>query len=1058
MTQSMETHVPNGIALIGMAGRFPGAATVEDFWRNLSGGVESITFFSDEELERQGITRSLLEEPTYVKAASVLDDIECFDAAFFDIPAREAMVMDPQQRLFLECAWAAMEDSGYDPSRYEGLIGVFGGASLNGYLIYNLATNPFYLSSPEGFQALIANEKDYLATRVSYKLNLRGPSVAVQTACSTSMVAVHLACQSLLTGECDLALAGGVSVKVPHRMGYFHQEGMPFSTDGHCRTFDAKSSGTVFGSGVGIVVLKRVADAVADRDNILAVIRGSAMNNDGSLRIGFTAPSPKGQAEVISQALAMAEVAPATIGYVETHGTGTPLGDPIEIEALTQVFRNHTDRQGFCAVGSVKTNVGHLETAAGVTSLIKVALMLRHRSLVPSLWFESPNPQIAFATSPFYVCREHRDWPAIAGDVRRAGISSFGMGGTNVHAVLEEAPAIASTPSRRPYQLITVSAKTATALVAATANLAEFLRRQPAADLADVAYTLHLGRRDFAHRRIAVCSDVEDARRVLESGQSDRLFSSQCQGQRTVAFMFAGAGSQYVDMCRGLYDTEPLFRDTVDYCTRRLQTHLGFNLAGVLYPSAATVEEAGARLQQPDAMFPVMFAVQYALATLLQHWGVRPKAMIGHSHGEYVAACLAGVFSLDDALELVSARAKLLAQLEPGAMAAVPLPVARVEELLAGDMLSIAAVNDSASCVVSGATDALERFCQRLQQEHKVDCQRLRTRAGLHSYLVEAVRERFVSIVRRFPLHEPQIPYLSSVTGTWITAAEATDPDYWGRHLRQTVRFADGISKLLKDSGQILLDLGPGQAMSAMTRQNLEPGAGRIIVAATRRYQDDRPDAALLLEALGRLWLTGGQVDWSGFYQGEQRRRLALPTYPFERKRYWIEAGPTAEEPKAQFERWTAAASEPPASESPAATATTGARSHLLNAYVPPQSDLEKEITQLWQRFFGFDEIGIHDNFFELGGTSLLAAQITNSIKKTFGIQLSLATFVRTATVAGLATTITRLRAEQAESRTLQALERLENLSDTEIKRMLAERKHRTKHAGRRWGCPEGRR
>lgn len=885
MEYTESVNALDGIAIIGMAGRFPGANSVDEFWQNLQAGVESIAFFSDEELLASGVDPAVFRDPHYVKAGGVLQDIEWFDASFFGYTPIEAEVMDPQHRLFLECAWEALEQAGYDAAKYQGAIGVYAGVGMPTYLLSNLLSHPDLLESLPHLQWIIGNDKDFVPTRVSYKLNLRGPSVNVQTACSSSLVAVHLAVQSLLSLECDVALAGGVSILVPQTAGYVYQEGGIYSPDGHCRAFDAKAKGTVGGRGVGIVVLKRLQEALADGDCIHAVILGSAINNDGSLKVGYTAPSVEGQAQVIAEAQAMARVEPETITYIETHGTGTTLGDPIEVTALTQVFRARTDQTGFCAIGSLKTNIGHLDTAAGVAGLIKTVLALTHKKLPPSLHFEQPNPEIDFASSPFYVNARLAEWNATP---RRAGVSSFGIGGTNAHVVVEEAPPRESSGESRPYQLVVLSAKTSTALETATTNLVAHLQQQPDLKLADVAYTLQVGRKEFGHRRTLVCRNVEDAATALQTLDPQRVFTSFSElTDRSVAFMFSGQGAQHVNMGLELYQVEPTFRQSVDRCCELLGSHLGLDLRDVLYPSEERAEAATRQLTQTLITQPALFVIEYALAQLWMSWGVRPQAMIGHSIGEYVAACLAGVFSLEDALALVAARGRLMQQRPGGAMLAVPLPVEEVESLL-GEHLSLAAINEPTLSVVSGPTRAVDELEARLTKQG-VNCRRLHTSHAFHSAMMDAILEPFAEHVSKMALNPPQIPYISNVTGTWITPTEATDPSYWARHLRQTVRFAAGVQELLKEPDRVLLEVGPGRALSTMAGRHPDKTAEHVILSSMRHPHDRQSDVAFLLGALGRLWLSGVQVDWFGFYAHERRHRLPLPTYPFERQRYWIE-------------------------------------------------------------------------------------------------------------------------------------------------------------------------
>ncbi|MEH2082693.1 MAG: beta-ketoacyl synthase N-terminal-like domain-containing protein [Nostoc sp.] len=874
-----------GIAVIGMAGRFPEAKSIDEFWQNLSQGRESISFFTDEELLSKGVNPTLLRDPNYVKAGAWLSDIEMFDAPFFGFTPREAEIMDPQHRLFLECAWEALENAGYNPETSEEFIGVYAGSSLSTYLLNNLISNNDLLKSLSGTIITSGNDKDHIPTRVSYKLNLKGPSLNVSTACSTSLVAVHLACQGLLSYQCDIALAGAITVGVPQNIGYLHQKDGMASPDGHCRTFDAKAQGTVFGNGMGIVVLKRLEEALADGDHIYTVIKGSAINNDGSLKVGYTAPSVDGQAAVIAEAQAIAEFAPETITYIECHGTGTVMGDPIEVRALKKVFNSRTNKKGFCAIGSVKTNIGHLDRAAGVASLIKTILALKHKQIPPSLHFEQPNPEIDFANSPFYINTTLSEWKT-NGTPRRAGVSSFGIGGTNAHLILEEAPVVEPSGTTRPWQLLLLSAKTSTALETATANLAVHLKQHPDLNLADVTYTQCVGRRDFDHRRILVCQDIEDAVKALSTLDPQRVFTHyQKPCNHSIVFMFPGQGAQYVEMGRELYQNESIFREQVDQCCELLKPHLGIDLRSVLYPSEEQLQEATQQLTQTAIAQPALFVLEYALAQLWMTWGVRPEAMIGHSIGEYVAACLAGVFSLEDALALIATRGQLMQQMPTGDMLAVPLPEKEVQ-LLLGENLSLAAINGPSLSVISGSSSAISELQNQLTTQG-MDCRRLHTSHAFHSQMMNPIIELFLAQVKKINLKAPQIPFVSNVTGTWITAAEATDSSYWARHLRQTVRFAQGIAELLQQPKRILLEVGPGRTLSILAKRSQKEELATL--TSLRHPQEQQSDVAFLLHTLGRLWLFGVQIDWSGFYTYEQRHRLPLPTYPFERQRYWIE-------------------------------------------------------------------------------------------------------------------------------------------------------------------------
>jgi amino acid adenylation domain-containing protein len=881
-----------GVAVIGVAGRFPGAASPEELWHNLAEGIETIHVFTDDELLAAGVAPELVRHPDYVKAKGVLGDVDLFDAGFFGLNPREVELMDPQHRLFLECSWEALEDAGYDPERYPGLVGVYGGESMNTYLLTNLLSHLELVASADTLQASLGNDKDPLTSRVAYKLDLRGPSVTVQTASSTSLAAVHVAARSLQVGDCDMALAGGVSIHLPEATGYFYQEGGTTSKDGHTRAFDARSTGFVSGHGAGVVVLKRLEDAVADGDHVYAVIKGSACNNDGTAKVSFMAPSVDGQVAVYRQAYEDAGVSPATVSYVECHGTGTALGDPIEIGALTRAFAEHTGERGYCAVGSLKTNVGHLDAAAGVCGLIKATLSLHHGAIPASLHFEKPNPRIDFAASPFFVNTELRPWTR--GEApRRAGVTSLGMGGTNVHAVLEEAPPSPPPSPSRPWQLLLLSARSAGALDAATERLAARLHRREL-PLPDVTYTLQVGRKALEHRRMLLCRDRDDALAAL--GDPGRLRTAVHRpGDRPVAFLFTGQGSQYPDMGRGLYEAEPSFRDDVDRCARLLEPQLGFDLRAALFVEDAASKEAAARLRQTEVTQPALFTVSWATARLWTSWGVKPSAMIGHSLGEYVAACLAEVMTLEDALALVALRGRLMQRMPPGAMATVELPEAEVAPLLGEELsrgeLSLAAVNRPSDCVVSGPADAVDRLLAELARRD-VGCRRLHTSHAYHSRMIEPMLRPFAEAVAKVRLEPPRIPYVSNVTGTWIRPEEATDPAYWARHVRATVRFADGLGELLAEPRRILLEVGPGSTLASLARQHPARGEGHAVLSSLRHPKEDEADLPFLLDALGRLWLAGGEVDWAGFYAGETRRRVPLPTYPFERQRYWVEPLP----------------------------------------------------------------------------------------------------------------------------------------------------------------------
>jgi acyl transferase domain-containing protein len=877
-----------GIAIVGMEGKFPGAPNLDVFWENLRNGVESVTRFKPEELE---FTPANRDDDQMVNARGIIGEVDLFDAEFFGFNPREAENTDPQHRLFLQTAFEALENAGYDPDRYAGSIGMFAGCSQNTYLLANLVSNPEflreYLASQQmgSHPALLGNDKDFLATRVSYKLNLRGPSMSVQSACSTSLVAICQACQSLQNYQCDLALAGGVSITFPQKRGYRYEEGAIVSRDGHCRPFDISCDGTVFGDGVGVVVLKRADEAVRDGDHIHAIIRGFAVNNDGSSKVSYMAPSVEGQAEVIATAQALAGIDASTISYVEAHGTGTSLGDPIEVAALTKAFRAQTDAVGFCALGAVKGNLGHLEVAAGVAGLIKTALALQKRELPPTLHFSQPNPRIDFEHSPFFVNATLREWKP-TGTPLRAGVSSFGVGGTNAHVVVEEAPAMPATTAEAGPQLLVLSARSDAALDHATERLGDHLQRHPETNIADAAFTLQTGRRVFNHRRVVVARSREGALDAIAKRPSSRFLTGNTMGlKREIAFLFPGQGAQEVDMGRGLYESLPVYREQVDLCARLLQPRLGLDLREILYPVDSKKTDAQHLLMQTYLTQPALFVVEYALAQTWLKWGVRPTIMVGHSLGEYVAACLAGVFSLEDALHLLAERGRLMQSLPSGTM----LAVVQSEQELAPfvpEGLSLAAVNSAKVCVVSGPAELTSAWKMTLK-EKGIGYRELATSHAFHSAMMDPILATFEEIVRSVPRNRAQIPIISTLFGRLATPEELCEPAYWSGQLRQTVRFGAALDELLTRENLAMVEVGPGQILTALVRQHATKKPGQMAVYSLPRNKESS-DSEAISSALGQLWAAGVNVDWAALHAPANRRRVPLPTYPFERKRYWV--------------------------------------------------------------------------------------------------------------------------------------------------------------------------
>jgi acyl transferase domain-containing protein len=877
------------IAIIGMAARVPGARDVRQFWRNLADGVESVRRFSRAEQLAAGVAEHVVDDENFVPAAPVLDDVEYFDAAFFGMTSREAELSDPQQRLFLELAHTALEDGGYDPARYDGQIGVYGGMGNEDYRWRHLRGNPKIMASSGALSVSLGSSSDFLATFTSYKLNLRGPSFTVLTACSTSLVALHLACESLRNGECDMALAGGVCIELPLGAGYLPAEGGVLAADGHCRPFDADATGTLWGSGGGVLLVKRLCDAVADGDDVRAVVLGDAINNDGSTKVGFTAPSVEGQAEVIAQALGMADVDPRTITYVEAHGTATALGDPIEVAALTSAFHADTDERGWCALGSVKSNVGHLSQGAGAAGVIKTVLAMRHGLIPPTLHFEKPNPQLDLPNSPFYVNATLSKWDA-NGTPRRAGVSSFGMGGTNAHILLEEAPVLdRSRTDRRPASLLRLSARSQAALTAMLDQLATHLGEHPELDLADVAHTLRVGRAKHPHRAVVVAGDPADAVLALRDRKRRQAGIAGAQPPG-VALLFSGQGSQYAGMAAELYEHEPVFRAAVDECLA------GFGDAAATVRAALLDSSAEEPLRGTDITQPALFAVEYGLARLWLSWGVRPGAMIGHSIGELVAATLAEVFTLADAARLVVTRGRLMNAMPPGAMIAVRADEADITDL--PDGLSIATVNGPGTCVVAGAPELVDAFAQTLA-DRGIGAKRLKTSHAFHSPTMDPVLDEFAAAVAAVPRQVPSLPFLSNVTGTWITDEQATDPRYWARQVRETVRFGQCVATVLAKGTWAFVECGPGKQLAGLIRMQLPKGdKDALPPLPSLPAQGEKARAFdVLYGAAGRLWTAG--VELSDDSCGASGNRVSLPTYPYERKYYWIDPAPVNAVPPA---------------------------------------------------------------------------------------------------------------------------------------------------------------
>ncbi|HET6735912.1 type I polyketide synthase [Mycobacterium sp.] len=985
----------NAIAVVGMAGRFPGANSVSAFWRNLRRAEESIVTLSEEELVAAGVGEKALANHSYVRRAALLDGIDEFDAEFFGFTPQAARMMDPQHRLFLQCAWHALEDAVSDPAQIDGSVGVFGTSSASGYLLHNLMSHHdpnAIMGQGATFEMVnlsLQNDKDHLATRVAHQFNLRGPALSVQTACSSSLVAVHLACQSILSGECDMALAGAASIRVPHRVGYWHQPGSMVSATGHCRPFDARSDGTIFGSGVAVVVLKPLHAAVDDGDRIHAVIRGSAINNDGSTKMNYAAPNAAGQAEAIAEAHAVAGIDASTVSYVETHGTGTPLGDPIEIEGLRQAFAVSTaTRPGPCFVGSVKSNIGHLEVASGIAGLIKAILCVKHQAIPATLHFTGPNPELHLDRGPFVVRDEYGPWEWDG--VRRAGVSSFGVGGTNAHIVLEEAPVVSVPDIEAGSQVLLLSARTVEDLQESRAALADELGCPDKVSLSDAAYTL--GRRRTENVRMAaVVDDQQHAAAVLRASEHDNIFvgesvQSNESATERVVFLFPGQGAQHIGMARGLYEAEPVFAEHFDQCAAAFGDESAVDLRAEVF------DGTGRSLERTDRAQPALFSVEYALAKLIESYGVRAAALAGHSIGEYVAATIAGVFDLPTAVKAVSMRARLMHAAPRGVMVAVALTPDAIADHLSADV-DLAAVNDPGSCVVAGSEEEIRKFSDRLAEQGIV-ARRVRTSHAFHSRLMDSVIPEFKGFVSRLTLREPQIPLLSNVTGNWMSAGEATNPATWARQIRATVRFADELDVLLADPSRVVVEVGPGGSLTASATRHPRWSSGHRAIRLMRHQAQNRSDHDAFLLALGQLWSAGVEVDWTPRMAGHRPQLVSLPGYSFARQRHWVDYNATAE--------WTRGSG----ATNGMATASSAGTAANTQAATNGKSPMEAALQRIWAQCLGVGSIDRNANFFELGGDSLIAISVAMSAANE-GLDLTPQDLYENQSVAALAKALT---------------------------------------------------
>ena len=985
-SQHGNDRMRNAVAIIGMTGRFPGAANLDQLWRNLCNSVESISFFTPEELG-PGIDENLRYDPDYIRARGLIEDADLFDAAFFGISPLEAKVMDPQQRVFLELAHHALENAGYDPERYKGRIGVFAGIGDNHYYTTNLLTQPNLLALAGKLAVEYGNQKDYIALRAAYLLDLRGPAISLNTACSTTLLAVDQAYRSLLDYECDLALSGGVDITVPQKSGFLYQEGGTFAKDGHCRPFDADATGTMFCDGAGVVILKRVADALADGDTIYAVIRGTGKNNNGARPASFLAPSVDGQADAVALAQSNANVSIETIRYIEAHGTGTPVGDPIEFEALRRVFESKTSKKQFCYVGSIKGNIGHPTNAAGVAGLIKAALVLHHEQIPPTLHFKTPNPKIDFDSSPFLIADKLIPFPR-GEEVRRTAVSAFGFGGTNVHVILEEAPKSKTGSPSRPLQLLPLSAKSPVALDAYSRALAEHLENAAPEVLADAAYTFQTGRKQMAHRRFVVAADCSGAAKLLAQPNPLRCGSKRCERRDPpVVFLFGGQGTQYVNMGLNLYRDEPLFRAVVDDCCEYLKPHLGRDLRELLYPQSGDENTAQVSLQDTFFTQPSIFVIEYALARFWQSLGIEPAMMAGHSIGEFVAATLAGVFELEGALSIIALRGRLMQDLPRGSMMAVSGSTESIAKILPA-ALQIASNNAPTLCVVSGPEADVVQFQKQLEAKEVV-CRHLHTSHAFHSAMMDPIVAPLREAVAKIQLRAPVRPFVSTVTGRPITAAEATDPAYWANHARATVEFSKAIQYLNAQGHDLFLECGPRSTLCSLARQHFTPDHPCTAIPTFADTHENNTEWATLLFALGSLWQSGVSIDWDAFYTHEDRRRIPLPTYPFQRQRFWVDpaiaASPAPSLPAPSSASATRRPVEPVSSSAPAETVPVG------SSAASRKDRIAARVLDLLVPVSGRErsQISTSATFMEQGFDSLSLTQVAFALRKEFSVKVS---------------------------------------------------------------------
>ncbi len=1007
MKNKYTRSIKKDVAIIGMSAKFPKSDNLTQFWENLEAGSDLTRFYSDEELEKFGIPPELLNNPNYVKSTLFINNPGSFDYAFFGYTKEEAALMDPQIRLMHEQVWIALEDAGYNPLDYQGKIGSFLSASDNVNWRSHVEMNP-----QSGVSSYMVNQiadRASISRLISYKMNFRGPSIFIDTACSSSLVAVHSACRSLLLRECSIAISGGVRLNSSVKIGYLHEEGMIFSKNGRCSAFDKDSSGTVSGEGAGVVVLKRLEDALKDNDHIYCIIRGSVTNNDGNQKVGFTAPSISGQADCIRTAQKFAEVDPSEITYIEAHGTGTKLGDPVEVEALNKAFNNRNDFQ--CAIGSVKTMVGHLDAGAGIAGLLKTALALNYKILPASLNFNEPNPEINFKGGPFYVNSTTKIWDNKT--PRIAGVSSFGIGGTNAHIIMEEAPALEQENNRKLDQLLLFSAKSKTALERMRLNMISFLEKNQEVNLADLAYTLQTGRATHKYRKSITTENVENTLEQLY--EANFITDLSGDSKSGIVFMFSGQGSQYFKMAKICYEEFSFFKALMDRGFTHLINLTGIDHKDILgYNDKASIDDK--LINNTRYTQPLLFLVEYSYAKFLIELGVRPDQMIGHSLGEYVAACIAEVFTLEEGLTLLHQRGLLMSELDQGDMLNVQLGVDEVSKYITDD-IGIAAINATGACVISGNKTSIANAAAKLVA-NEITFLKLRTSHAFHSEMMDSMMDAYKNELGKVNWSIPSIPFVSCISGKVISNEQATSVEYWMNHLRETVQFSKGLDFLLSNGYKNFIEIGASKTLLSFLRQHENFSKEMVLTSVVKHPMQVRSDLYYLLNSVGILWSAGYKLKWDRFYQNQERFKIALPTYPFDKEIFPAKVDPfqklmeltagqviigNSEKQNAKeiskFDQLLDELNGEDTKVKMNNSFPNQERPDIEVLFTAAKTETESKLCDLWQNFFGYDKIGINDDFFELGGDSLKGMTILKRIHKEFDVEISTDDFFNKCTI-----------------------------------------------------------